>query len=166
MTVVLIGMPGAGKSVMGKSLAKFLGIPWIDADLCIEKKAGRRLQDIINAEGLAAFRTLEEEVLISLSKENAVISTGGSAVYYERAMQSFKENGKVVYLYVGVEEILRRIGDYSRRGIVLAPGKTIRDLYLERVPLYEKYADFTVDCNGRDFDTYQKRLNALFQSLS
>ena len=163
MTVILIGMPGAGKSVMGRSLAKSLGIPWIDADACIEKRTGRHLQDIINEDGLEAFRALEEEILISLAKENAVISTGGSAVYYDRAMQSFKENGKIVYLYVGVEEILRRIGDYSRRGIVLAPGQTIEDLYFERVPLYEKYADLILDCNGQDYDTYQKKLNEMFK---
>ncbi len=165
MTITLIGMPGAGKTVMGKALAAYLGIEWIDADRCIEKNAGRRLQDIINEDGLAAFCKLEEQVLISLAGKKAVISTGGSAVYYERAMQSLKENGKIVYLSVGVEEIIKRIGDYFKRGIVLTEGKTIKDLYNERVPLYEKYADVTVDCDGEDYATYQRRLNSAVEAV-
>ena len=165
MTITLIGMPGAGKSMMGIELAKALAYQWIDADKAIEEKAGRPLQNIINEDGIAAFQKLEEEILRSLAKENTVISTGGSAIYYDSAMKNFKECGKVVYLYVGVEEIIRRLGDYSKRGIVLAPGKTIRDLYEERTPLYEKYADITVNCNGTDYITYQKRLNETIISL-
>ena len=167
MTITLIGMPGAGKSIMGKNLAKAIGFRWIDGDKAIEEKTGRKLQSIINEDGLEAFRALEEEILLGLAEENTVISTGGSAVYYESAMLNFKAHGKVVYLSVGVEEILRRIGDYSKRGIVLAPGQSIRDLYNERVALYERYADITVDCDGCAFDTYQKRLNeAVSQLLS
>ena len=165
MTITLIGMPGAGKSMMGIKLAKALGYQWIDADKAIEEKDGRPLQSIINEDGLAAFQKLEESVLLSLAKENTVISTGGRAIYYDSAMQNFKANGKVVYLYVSVEEIIRRLGDYSKRGIVLAPGKTIRDLYAERVPFYEKYADITMNCNGRDYATYQKELNEKILSL-
>ncbi len=158
MTITLIGMPGAGKTVMGKALAAALEIEWIDADRCIEARAGRRLQDIINEDGLAAFCKLEEEVLISLTEKNAVISTGGSAIYYDRAMKALGASGKIVYLAVGLGEIVRRIGDYSKRGIVLEEGKTIADLYNERVPLYEKYADITLDCDGVDYPTYQKAL--------
>ena len=157
MTITLIGMPGAGKSMMGIALAKALGYRWIDGDKAIEQKTGRALQSIINEEGLAAFQKIEEDVLLSLVEENTVISTGGSAIYYRAAMENFKAHGKVVYLYVGVEEIIRRIGDYSKRGIVLAPGKTIRDLFAERTPLYEKYADVTVDvCNAQLSDSLDK----------
>ncbi len=159
MTVTLIGMPGAGKSMMGIELAKALGYTWIDGDRAIEEKTGRKLQNIINEDGLDAFRKLEEEVLLSLATENTVVSTGGSAVYYEKAMMNFKSHGTVVYLYVGRDEIIRRLGDYSRRGIVLAPGTTIGDLYDERTPLYEKYADITVNCDGTNYATYQKELN-------
>ena len=165
MTITLIGMPGAGKSMMGKSLAKALGYQWVDGDRAIEEKTGRRLQNIINEDGLAAFQKIEEEVLLSLATEKTVVSTGGSAVYYDRVMQNFKAHGKVVYLYVGVDEILRRLGDYSKRGIVLAPGKTIFDLFEERAPLYEKYADITVDCDGCNYVTYQKRLNETMMKI-
>jgi len=165
MTITLIGMPGAGKSIMGKALAKALGYRWVDGDRAIEEKTGRRLQDIINEDGLSAFRKIEEEVLLSLSEKDTVISTGGSAIYYDRAMQNFKANGKVVYLYVGVDELIKRLGDYSKRGIVLAPGKTIRDLYEERVPLYEKYADITLNCDGEAYSTYQRELNERMLSI-
>lgn len=160
MTITLIGMPGSGKSVMGRALAEALGYRWIDGDRAIEERNGRRLQEIINEDGLDVFRGIEEQVLLSLAKEeNTVISTGGSAVYYDAAMQNFKKHGKVIYLYVGVDQIIYRLGDYSQRGIVLAPGKTIADLYEERAPLYEKYADITINCDGREYATYQKKLN-------
>ena len=159
MTITLIGMPGSGKSVMGRALAEALGYRWIDGDRAIEEITGRRLQAIINEDGLDAFRRIEERVLLTLAEEKTVISTGGSAVYYDSAMQNFKKHGKVVYLYVGVDQILYRLGDYSKRGIVLGPGKTIADLYEERAPLYEKYADITINCDGRDYTTYQKQLN-------
>ena len=165
MTITLIGMPGAGKSIMGQALAKALGFSWIDGDRAIEEKTGRQLQNIINEDGIEEFRRIEECVLLSLAQKNTVISTGGSAIYYDSAMQNFKKNGKVVYLYVGVEELLFRLGDYSKRGIVLAPGKTIADLYEERRPLYEKYADLTIDCNGREYSTYQKNLNEVILSI-
>ena len=158
MTVTLIGMPGAGKSMMGIELAKALGYSWVDADAVIEQRTGRKLQSIINEDGLASFRRLEEEVLMSLALDRTVISTGGSAIYYDKAMENFKAHGKVVYLYVGKEEIVRRLGDYSERGIVLSPGTTIGDLFDERTPLYEKYADITVHCDGTDYATYQKKL--------
>ena len=165
MTITLIGMPGAGKSMMGIELAKAIGYAWIDGDRAIEEKTGRKLQDIINDDGLDAFRRLEEEVLLSLAMDNTVVSTGGSAVYYARAMLNFKAHGPVVYLCVGKEEIVRRLGDYSKRGIVLAPGATIGDLYDERTPLYEKYADLIIECNGRAYATYQKDLNDKIKAL-
>ena len=159
MTITLIGMPGAGKSMMGIELAKKIGYTWIDGDRAIEEKTGRKLQDIINQDGLDAFRKLEEEVLLSLARDRTVVSTGGSAVYYDSAMMNFKAHGPVVYLAVGRAEIIRRLGDYSKRGIVLAPGATIGDLYDERTPLYEKYADLIINCDGRAYATYQQNLN-------
>ena len=135
MIITLIGMPGAGKSVMGKALAQAIGYKWIDGDRVIEEITGRKLQDIINEDGLSSFRNLEEKILLSIKEDNTVISTGGSAIYYDSVMHQFKSLGKIVYLHVGYEEIMRRIGDYSKRGIVLAAGKTMRDLYDERYPL-------------------------------
>ena len=165
MTVTLIGMPGAGKSMMGIKLAKALGYTWIDGDRAIEERTGRKLQNIINEDGMDAFRKLEEEVLLSLASDRTVVSTGGSAIYYDKAMMNFKAHGVVVYLCVGRDEIIRRLGDYSKRGIVLAPGATIGDLYDERVPLYEKYADLTINCDGREYATYQNNLNESVKAL-
>ena len=162
MTVTLIGMPGAGKSMMGIKLAKALGYTWIDGDRAIEEKTGRKLQNIINEDGLDAFRKLEEEVLLSLASDRTVVSTGGSAIYYDKAMMNFKAHGVVVYLCVGRDEIIRRLGDYSKRGIVLAPGATIGDLYDERVPLYEKYADIIVELKG---DSKSKSTEILAEAL-
>ncbi len=158
MTFTLIGMPGSGKSCMGKALSSKLKIKNIDTDRLIEKNTGRPLQDIIDKDGLAAFKKIEEETLLSLKDENFVISTGGSAVYYERAMMHLKTLGPVVYLYVGFETIKQRLGDFSKRGVVLAPGQTLKDLYDERTALYKKYADITINCDGNAYSKYQAQL--------
>lgn len=158
MNLVLIGMPACGKSCMGRALAKKLNMNLLDTDRLIESNTGRLLQDIINEDGLDAFKRIEEETLLGLSCDNTIISTGGSAVYYERAMKHLKEIGTVAYLYVGLDLLKKRLGDFSKRGVVLAPGKTIDDLYIERTALYEKYADIVVNCNGNSYPKYQASL--------
>ena len=158
MTYILIGMPGSGKSCMGRAVARKLQIKNVDTDKIIEFTTGRKLQDIINEDGLDAFKALEEKTLLSLKDENVVLSTGGSAVYYERAMQHLKTLGPVIYLYASLDTIKRRIGDFSRRGVVLRDGQTIEDLYNERTALYKKYADITVNCDGNAYPRYQAQL--------
>lgn len=158
MTVTLIGMPGVGKTCMGKILARKLKLKFIDGDKVIESRTGRKLSDIISEDGLARFREIESEALLSINQENAVISTGGSAVYYHDAMMHFKSLGPVIYLYASPRTLLERLGDFSKRGIVLEDGMTISDLYNERAPLYEKYADATIDCDGFAYSKYQAEL--------
>ena len=156
MTITLIGMPGAGKTCMGKALSKKLGMNLIDGDKLIEKNTGRKLQSIIDEDGIEAFKKLEEETLLSINEDNTIITPGGSAIYYDNVMEHFREVGIVVYLYVSPKNLLRRLGDFSKRGIVLKPGQTIEDLYQERRPLLEKYADITVNCDGSFYSSYQK----------
>ena len=141
-------MPASGKSCMGRSLSKILKMKNLDTDRLIEQKTGRLLQDIINEDGLDEFKRIEEEVLCSVNGDNLIISTGGSAVYYEKAMNHFKKIGTVVYLYAGLDTIVKRLGNFSKRGIALKEGQTIEDLYNERCKLYERYADLTVNCDG------------------
>lgn len=148
MNVILIGMPASGKSCMGRSLSRILKMKNLDTDRLIEQKTGRRLQNIINEDGLDEFKRIEEEVLCSVNGDNLIISTGGSAVYYENAMSHFKKIGVVLYLYAGLETIVKRLGDFSKRGIALKEGQTIEDLYNERCKLYERYADVTINCDG------------------
>ncbi len=158
MIIILIGMPGCGKSCMSRAIAGKLNLKPLDADKVIENKLGKKLHEIIEDNGLDKFRELEEEILITINEDNIILATGGSAVYYERAMQHFKSIGKVVYLYVSYETMVERLGDYSKRGIVMRPDQTLRDLYDERCRLYEKYADITVNCDGNAYTQYRKNL--------
>lgn len=155
MTITLIGMPAVGKTCMGKALSRKLKMKTIDGDRLIEQKTGKKLQQIIDEEGLDAFKKIEEEVLLSIDDDNAIITPGGSAVYYPAVMEHFKRKGIVVYLYADVSVIIERLGDYSKRGVVLKPGHTINDLYNEREPLLKKYADIIVSCNGIAYPRYQ-----------
>lgn len=156
MIVTLIGMPGAGKTCMGKALSKKLGMNLIDGDKLIEKNTGRKLQSIIDEDGVEAFKKIEEETLLSINDDNTIITPGGSAIYYDNVMKHFQDLGIVVYLYVSPKNLVKRLGDFSKRGIVLKPGQTIEDLYNERRPLLEKYADITVNCDGGFYSSYQK----------
>ncbi|MDO4486773.1 MAG: shikimate kinase [Bacillota bacterium] len=142
--IVLIGMPACGKSVTGVVLAKALRMKFIDTDLLIQEKAGKGLQEIINEDGIDAFKQLEEQVLCSVEQDNAVIATGGSAVYYDSAMRHLKKNGVVVYIEVSLETVKKRLGNIKTRGVAMGKGQTLDELYDIRVPLYEKYADITV----------------------
>lgn len=147
--IILTGMPGAGKSTVGVVLAKKLGYGFTDSDLVIQKKTGKLLYQLIEERGEAGFLALENEINASLRRNFSVIATGGSAVYGKEAMDHFGQIGKIVYLKLSCGELEERLGDLRERGVVLRKGQTLPDLYEERVPLYEKYANITIDCYGK-----------------
>lgn len=148
--IILIGMPGSGKSTVGVVLAKRLGYHFLDSDLLIQEKEGKLLYRLIEEQGEAGFLMLENNINASIHTEKTVIATGGSAVYGAEAMEHFEAIGVVVYLKLGYSELEHRLGDLHQRGVVLKPGYTLQDLFEERIPLYEKYADLTVECDGKD----------------
>lgn len=147
--IILIGMPGAGKSTVGVVLAKRLGYAFVDSDLVIQEKYGRLLHDLIEEYGTEGFRELENEVNSGIDVQRSVIATGGSAVYGWEAMEHFRKIGTVVYLKLPYAEIAERVGDLNARGVSMVPGQTLEDLYKERTPLYEKYAHITINCEGK-----------------
>lgn len=146
--IILIGMPGVGKSSVGVILAKILGYRFLDCDLIIQEKEGKLLHEIISSEGLDGFIKVENRINAGINCEKSIVATGGSAVYGEDAMAHFKEIGTVVYLKCDYEAIADRLGDLAARGVAMKEGQTLKDLYDERVPLYEKYADIVVDESG------------------
>lgn len=148
--IVLIGMPGAGKSTVGVVLAKNLGMSFMDSDLVIQEKKGKKLHELISEFGNDGFKKIEDEVNAGIETDNTVIATGGSVVYGEKAMKHLKEIGTVCYLQLSYEAISERLGDLAKRGVVLKKGQTLKDLYDERVPLYEKYADIVIPCEDKD----------------
>jgi shikimate kinase len=152
MNIILIGMPGAGKSTIGVILAKTLGKNFIDTDLLIQDQEKRLLQEILNEDGTAAFLKIEENVLMTMSPEDSVIATGGSAVYSKAAMKHLKNIGVVVYLKLPYEEIKNRLSNITTRGVVMSGGQSLYDVFRERIPLYEKYADLVLDCEGRSVE--------------
>lgn len=143
--IVLIGMPGVGKSTIGVILAKILGYQFIDADLVIQEKTGKLLKEIIAEQGVDGFIQVESDVNKSLNPKKSIIATGGSVVYGQEAMEHLKGIATIIYLKLELPALKRRLGNLRLRGVVLRDGQTLRDLYNERVPLYEKYADITVD---------------------
>jgi shikimate kinase len=147
--IVLIGMPGVGKSTVGVLLAKALGRHFLDTDVFIQAVQGRSLQEIIDSDGLAAFCKIEEEYATCIDLTNAVIATGGSVVYSESAMRALAEHGVIVHLDLPVDRIERRLANLPTRGVVMEKGQTIRSLYDQRQPLYRKYAQITIDCTGK-----------------
>lgn len=146
--IVLIGMPGAGKSTIGVLLAKSMLMDFVDTDLLIQKKFSDSLCGIIAERGVEEFLGIENDVICENDFENCVVATGGSAVYGREAMEKLRANGTAVYLKLSPEELERRIDNIHTRGIAMKEGTTIAALYAERSPLYEKYADITVDCEG------------------
>ena len=144
--VVLIGMPGAGKSTIGVILAKQSAHNFVDMDVLIQLEEGRTLQEILDTEGHLGFQKIEERVLLSHHYSKHIIATGGSAVYSEAAMQHLKSNGIAVFLQVALDELLRRLTNLESRGVAVAPGQTFPELYDQRQVLYRKYADVTIDC--------------------
>ena len=147
--IILIGMPGVGKSSAGVVLAKTLGFKFADCDLIIQEKTGMLLKDIISEKGVDGFIQIENDINKTIETENTVIATGGSAVYGKEAMEHFKEIGKIVYLKASYEDIRSRLGDLKGRGVVIKQGQSLKELYEERTPLYEKYADIVIEEKGQ-----------------
>mgnify|MGYP001861080584 FL=1 len=143
--IVLIGMPGSGKSTIGVVLAKVLGYRFVDTDLVIQEQEGKLLQEIIAERGNDGFLALENEVNSRLDVSRSVIATGGSVIYGQEAMEHLRKNGWVVYLKLDYEDLKKRLGNLRCRGVVLREGQTLKDLYRERIPFYEKYAHIEID---------------------
>lgn len=146
--IILIGMPGSGKTTVGTYLSELIGYGYIDSDSVIVAREGMRLPEIIEKKGTEAFLDIEAKVNSEICASRCVIATGGSVIYREKALEALKKIGKVVYLKLSYKEIDRRLGDLKARGVALKEGYTLRDLYNERVPLYEKYADVVVCLDG------------------
>lgn len=146
--IVLIGPPGVGKSTVGVLLAKALSMPFADTDIIIQAAEGRRLQAILDSEGTDDFREIEEKHILALDLRNHVVATGGSVVYSAAAMAHLKSIGRIVFLNLPCETLLARIQDLDTRGVVLPSPQTFRDMYAERLPLYQQYADLILDCTG------------------
>ena len=146
--IILIGMPGVGKSTVGVVLAKMLGYHFVDTDLVIQNKTGKLLKDIIDEVGTEGFIEVENRINMEIEAEKSVISPGGSVIYGEEAMLHYKDIGKIVYLKAPYEVIESRISNLEGRGVVLKKGQTLKELYDERSLLYEKYADITIDETG------------------
>ena len=148
--VTLIGMPSAGKSTVGVLLAKRLGYSFIDVDLLIQEQEGKRLREIIEEQGLDGFLDVENRVNAGVEAEQAVIAPGGSVIYGKEAMEHLKSIGLVVYLKITYDELVKRVGDVKDRGVALKDGMTLLDLYHERISYFEKYADITIDEEGKE----------------
>lgn len=161
--IILIGMPSCGKSTLGRILAKELGYGYVDTDDIIIRQNGCPLRDILDAEGVDGFVRREEAAICSVQAQRTIIATGGSAIYSEKAMAHLKTLGRVVYLCLTFDEVERRLGDLHARGVAIAPGSTLQDLFNERVPLYEKYADLTVHI--RDGNSVRQSVAILLQQL-
>lgn len=150
--ITLIGMPGAGKSTLGVVLAKVLGYEFLDSDLLIQKQEKRKLHRIIEEEGYEGFRQIENRVNASIEVEETVIATGGSVIYCQEAMEHLRSISTVVYLRLPLEALSKRLGNLKGRGVLLKEGQTLESLYLERSPLYEKYADVIAEEEGKNLE--------------
>lgn len=148
--IVLIGMPGAGKSTVGVVLAKRLGMSFMDSDLVIQEQEGKMLHEIIEEKGTEGFLVIEDRVNAAINPKNTVIATGGSVIYGQNAMEHLREIGTVCYLKLSYESIDERLGDLAQRGVALKDGQTLLDLYQERTPLYEKYTNLVIDCENKN----------------
>lgn len=147
--IILIGMPGSGKSTVGVVLAKNLGYCFIDSDILIQNQYGKLLQEIIEERGVEGFWKVENDVNASIQETQCVLATGGSAVYGSEAMTHLQKIGTVVYLQLSYETVKERLGDWNKRGVTVKEGQTLKSLYEERIPLYEQYAHITVNCEKK-----------------
>ena len=159
--IILIGMPGVGKSTVGVILAKVLGYQFVDSDLVIQKEEGKLLKEIIAEVGPEGFIEVENRINASLDVTDSIVATGGSVVYGKEAMEHLRKIGTVVYLALPFEEIDKRLSDIRGRGVVLKDGQTLKDLYEERTVLYEKYADVRIDETGLNVE---ETINAILES--
>ena len=151
-------MPGVGKSTVGVLLAKQMGLSFHDTDICIQTRQGRSLQEILDREGLVRFREIEERCVLELACRCHVIATGGSVVYSHRAMDHLGGMGTIVHLDLDAARLLARLSNLKTRGVLMAPGQTIADLYRERNPLYHRYAHLTIDCRDETPDGLVSRI--------
>lgn len=161
--IVMIGMPGSGKSTLGLALAEQIGYTFVDVDRVIEAETGKLLKEIIAEQGDDGFLKVEEEINASLQAERTVFAPGGSVIYGPKAMEHLKEIATIVYLKVPFEELERRLGNLQERGVVLKDGMTLRDLYNERSPYYDRYAEVIMDETGKDFEQTVKALKEIFE---
>ena len=159
--IVLIGMPGSGKSTVGVLLAKALGMSFVDTDLELMQRTGRKLQEILDKDGLDFFLREEESTIRNLDHHHVVIATGGSVVMEPEAMEHLQENAIIIFLDVPLEELRRRITNIRSRGIAFAPGQKLEGIYDERIPLYRKYADLTVEMEESIEDTVEAVLQKI-----
>lgn len=160
--LVLIGMPGAGKSTIGVLLSKAINMPFIDTDLIIQQNQNKLLQEIIEEQGIDIFLSIEEKAILQLKSKGNIIATGGSVVLSEKGIKHLKDNGIVIYLKLPYREVEHRIHNITTRGIVMKKGKTLLQIYDERVPLYEKYADKTLICMGKNMEQIVEELRDLW----
>lgn len=148
-SLILIGMPGAGKSTIGIVLAKALAKDFVDTDVLIQLQQSKTLQDIVDNEGYLKLREIEEQVLLSTHYPNHVIATGGSAIYSDKSMQHLRQFGQIVFLDVPLTELTERVKDIDTRGLARHPNQSFADLYHERRALYLQHANITIDCSGK-----------------
>ena len=162
--IILIGMPGCGKSTIGVVLAKSLGYRFIDSDLLIQEHEQRLLHEIITQDGLEAFNQIENLVNASIETSSSVIATGGSVIYGQEAMKHLKKIGTVIYLQLPENLLSERLGDLNQRGVSIKAGQTLHSLYEERIPLYEKYADITIDCAKKEIRDCVYEIKSMIQN--
>lgn len=161
--ITLIGMPSAGKSTVGVLLAKRLGYSFVDVDIIIQETEGKLLKEIIKEKGLDGFLEVENRVNAGVKASRSVIAPGGSVIYGREAMEHLKSIGIVVYLKISYEELVKRVGDVVDRGVALKKGMTLRDLYEERVAYFERYADVTIDEEGKELGQVVDELRAAME---
>lgn len=161
--IILIGMPGAGKSTIGVLLAKSMGYNFLDTDLIIQSQQKKKLQEIIDEEGIDAFLKCEEQALTSIDFDCTVVATGGSAIFSERGMKHLKNGGICVYLTVSEQELIKRLSNIKTRGIACRKGETVAEIIEERRAYYEKYADVTVNCENA---TAEQMVEKIIESIS
>lgn len=164
--LVLIGMPGVGKSTIGVLLAKQLGYSFLDTDILIQAAEGKTLQQLIQKHGLSGFCDLEEKYILSVSVSSHVIAPGGSVVYGKAAMGHLKSNSVIIHLNLSLDRLEKRLGDLDARGVAISPGRGLADLYAERHPLYAKYADRTVATDALTPDTVVRHIVDLLADSS
>lgn len=162
-SIVLIGMPGSGKSTIGVMLAKQLGLGFIDTDILIQRREDRTLQELLGDVGYLGLREIEQQILVDNTFNNMVVSTGGSAVYSEKGMQNLKQVGQVVYLKASTDKLAKRVGNLSHRGVAAPSNMTFKEIAAEREPLYERYADLIIYTDGLNVN---ETLDLVFKCLS